>query len=142
MPNQKEKVVNLSIRNRIVDLEIVRTALDRIGQDLDIPTKAVIQLQVALDEILSNIVKYAWPGGEAHELHLSIGVQDGGIEVIIVDDGAPFDPRAHVPREPAPGSRPKPGGVGIQMVRQLVDSFDYARIEGRNQVTLTKRYVA
>jgi serine/threonine-protein kinase RsbW len=142
MPNQKEKVVNLSIRNRIDDLDIVRATLDRVAQDLGIPNKAVMQLQVALDEILSNVVKYAWPAGEAHELHLSIKVEDGGIEVIVVDDGTPFDPRAHVPGEPAPGSRPKPGGVGIQMVRQLVDSFDYARIEGRNQVSLIKRYAA
>jgi serine/threonine-protein kinase RsbW len=142
MPNQKEKVVNLSIRNRIDDLDIVRATLDRVAQDLGIPNKAVIQLQVALDEILSNVVKYAWPAGEAHELHLSIKVEDGGIEVIVVDDGTPFDPRAHVPGEPAPGSRRKPGGVGIQMIRQLVDSFDYARIDGRNQVTLIKRYAA
>jgi anti-sigma regulatory factor (Ser/Thr protein kinase) len=143
MPNQKEKLVDLSIRNKIVDLEIVRTALDRIGEDFDIPYKAVMQLQVALDEILSNIVKYAWPGDEVHEFQLRIHAQNGGIEVVIVDDGAPFDPRAHVPREPpAPSSRPPPGGVGIHMVKKLVDSFDYARIEGRNQVTLTKRYAA
>ena len=143
MPNQKEKLVDLSIRNKVADLAIVRTALDRIGEDLEIPSKAMMQLQVALDEILSNIVKYAWPGGEAHELHLRISVQDGGIEIVIVDDGAPFDPRAHVPREPpAPGGRLQPGGVGIQMVKQLVDGFDYARIDDRNQVTLTKRYAA
>jgi serine/threonine-protein kinase RsbW len=143
MPLQKEKSVDLSIRNKVADLAIVRTTLDRVGKDQEIPSKAVMQLQVALDEILSNIVKYAWPGDEVHELHLRISVQDGGIEIVIVDDGAPFDPRAHVPREPPqPGSRRQPGGVGIQMVKQLVDGFDYARIDGRNQVTLTKRYAA
>lgn len=142
MPNQQEKLIDLSIRNKVADLAIVRTALDRVGKDWEIPGKVVMQLQVALDEILSNVVKYAWPGDEVHKLHLSISVQDGGIEVVIIDDGAPFDPRAHVPREPPPpGSRPQPGGVGIQMVTQLVDAFDYARIDGRNQVTLTKRYI-
>ena len=143
MPIQKEKLVDLSIRNEVADLAIVRTALDRIGEDLEIPGKALMQLQVVLDEVLSNIVKYAWPAGGGHELHLRISVHDDRIKVVIVDDGAPFDPRAHVPREPpAPGSRRQPGGVGIKMVKQLVDNFDYARIDGRNQVTLTKRYAA
>jgi serine/threonine-protein kinase RsbW len=141
-PNQNEKLVNLSIRNKVSDIAIARTALDRIGKDRAIPNKALTHLQVALDEILSNIVKYAWPSDEDHKLHLSISLEDGGIEVVITDDGASFDPRAHTPREPPPpGSRRQPGGVGIKMVAQLVDGFDYARIDGRNQVTLTKRYV-
>ena len=143
MPDDKEKLADLSIRNNIADLAIVRATLDRIGEDFDIPNRAVIQLQVALDEVLSNIVKYAWPGDEAHELQLRIRIQNGGIEVVIVDDGTPFDPLSHVPRAAAaPGSRPKPGGVGIQMVRKLVDIFEYTRIDGRNQVTLSKRYTA
>ena len=143
MQNQREKSVALSIRNEIADLTIVTKVLDRIGGDLKIPGKALTQLQVALDEVLSNIVKYAWPGGGPHELHLRISAHHDGIEVVIVDDGAPFDPRAHVPREPsAPGIRRQPGGVGIQMVKQLVDGFDYARVDGRNQVTLTKRYAS
>ncbi len=143
MANQQGKSVDLSIRNKLGDLAIVTKALDRIGEDLEIPGKALMQLQVALDEVLSNIVKYAWPTGGTHELHLRISVHAGEIEVVIVDDGAPFDPRTHVPRgHPPPGIRPQPGGVGVQMVKQLVDDFDYARIEGRNQVTLTKRYAA
>jgi serine/threonine-protein kinase RsbW len=40
----------------------------------------------------------------------------------------------------APDVRPRPGGVGIHMVKQLVDSFEYTRIDGRNQVILTKQY--
>jgi hypothetical protein len=48
MPNQKEKSVDLLIRNKVVDLAIASKALDRIGKDLEIPSKALMQLQVAL----------------------------------------------------------------------------------------------
>jgi anti-sigma regulatory factor (Ser/Thr protein kinase) len=45
------------------------------------------------------------------------------------------------PPEPLPaGRRPQPGGVGIHMIRQLVDGFEYSRAEGYNQVMLSKRY--
>ncbi len=50
MPNQQEKSVDLSIRNNVVDLAIVTKALDHLGDELQIPTKALMQLQVALDE--------------------------------------------------------------------------------------------
>jgi serine/threonine-protein kinase RsbW len=143
MPNQLEKSVNLSIRNNVVDLTIVTKALDQFGDELEIPTEALMQLQVALDEILSNIIKYAWPEGSAHEFHLRISAHDGDIEVVIVDDGAPFDPRDHVSRAlPPPGIRPPPGGVGIRMVKQLVDRIDYARIDGCNKLTLIKCYAS
>jgi anti-sigma regulatory factor (Ser/Thr protein kinase) len=143
MPNQQEKSVDLSIRNNVVDLAIVTKALDHLGDEFQIPTKALMQLQVALDEILSNIIKYAWPERSAHEIRLRMSAHDGRIEILIVDDGAPFDPRDHESREPPPpGTRPQPGGVGIQMVKQLVDSFDYARIDGCNKVILIKRYAS
>ena len=101
-----------------------------------------MQLQVALDEILSNVIKYAWTDGEKHKLRVSINVRDDGVEVIILDDGKPFDPRSVAPPQPLEaGRRPRPGGLGIHMVKQLVDSYDYKRLDGHNQVTLKKRYV-
>jgi anti-anti-sigma factor len=136
-----ERIAELVIRNDLAELATVTDALNRILEGSAISNKALMQLQVALDEILSNVVKYAWPEGETHEVRVRINAQKDVVEVIIVDDGKAFDPRAQAPPKPPPaGRRPRPGGVGIHMVRQLVDSYDYARIEGRNQITLTKRF--
>jgi anti-sigma regulatory factor (Ser/Thr protein kinase) len=141
MPSPQQKSVHLSLRNDVAELTLVTGALNRIGEEIDIPAKALIQLQVALDEVLSNIVKYAWPPTEAHVFQVQISVRAGGMEVVILDDGVPFDPRMQSPPKPvAPDVRPRPGGVGIHMVKQLVDSFEYTRINGRNQVILTKQY--
>ena len=141
MADLKEKLVEISIRNNISELAIVSNALEGVGKDLEIPKKVILQLQVALDEVLSNIVKYAWPEGQSHALHIRISAREGGVEIIIVDDGESFDPTSY--RGPSrPDSRPKPGGVGLQMIKKLVDVFDYACIDGRNQVTLRKRYAA
>jgi serine/threonine-protein kinase RsbW len=141
MSPARQQMVNVALRNKIADLASVTEAVDRIGAEAEIPARTVVQLQVVLDEVLSNVIKYAWPDGGTHEFRVCISVQSGGIEVTITDDGRPFNPldqAAPAPR--ADGSRPLPGGVGIHMVKQLVDSIEYVRFDGRNQVILTKRY--
>jgi serine/threonine-protein kinase RsbW len=58
----------------------------------------------------------------------------------IFDDGQPFDPRsAPEPNPPIEGQRPRPGGVGIHMIKKLVDDLSYERIDGRNHTSLTKK---
>jgi anti-sigma regulatory factor (Ser/Thr protein kinase) len=140
MPPQ-ESPVELTIRNDVADLGAVTEALDRLGENIGFPLKALMQLQVALDEALSNVVKYAWPAGGTHEIRVLLEAHDASIVVVIEDRGLAFDPRAQPPPGPAGGRRPRPGGVGIHMVRQLVDRFDYERIDGLNRVTLTKQSV-
>lgn len=134
-----QAAVDLAIRNDVGELVTVTDALDQLGEQIGFPTKALMQLQVALDEVLSNVVKYAWPEGGSHQFRVRIEPRESAIEIVISDDGLPFDPRAQPPPGPAGGRRPRPGGVGIQMVRQLVDGFEYARIDDLNCVTLTKR---
>jgi|ERR1700722_5846971 serine/threonine-protein kinase RsbW len=141
MPPAPEQTVNVAIRNDVADLVNVVETVDRVGAEAGIPARTVMQLQVVLDEVLSNIIKYAWPDGGSHEFCVGISVQDGGIEIKITDDGRPFNPlNQSPPAAPPPGRRPVPGGVGIHMVKQLVDGFEYVRFDGHNQITLTKRY--
>jgi serine/threonine-protein kinase RsbW len=131
--------VELVIRNDPMEIAVVRDALDRLGKELQVPTRALTQLQVALDEIVSNVVKYSWPDGGVHQLMVRILVDATGISLDVFDDGQPFDPR-HAP-EPAArpaGRRPRPGGVGVQMVKKLVDDLAYERTDGRNHTRLTK----
>jgi anti-sigma regulatory factor (Ser/Thr protein kinase) len=141
MPGLLPHTTDLAIRNDVSELAILRAALDRIGAEFSIPSRPLLQLQVVLDEMVSNVIKYAWPEGGVHEARVRITVRVDDIEVEIVDDGRMFDPlRAPAPEELPAGQRPKPGGVGIHMVRHLVDECNYARIDGHNHLTLTKRF--
>jgi anti-sigma regulatory factor (Ser/Thr protein kinase) len=130
---------HIVIRNNVADLAVLTAAMGRVGDEHGIPEKALFQLQVALDEIVSNVIKYAWPEGGAHDIEIRITPREEGIEIEIIDDGRMFDPREAPKRDkPLPGQRPQPGGVGVQMTKQLVDRVDYARIDNRNHTTLTK----
>lgn len=135
----QEPTAGLTIRNDVAELVLVTEALDELGERIGFPPKALMQLQVALDEILSNVVRYAWPDGGPHTFCVRLDNRGPELAVVVTDDGLAFDPRAQPPPGPAGGRRPRPGGVGIQMVRQLVDGFDYARVGNLNCVTLVKR---
>jgi phosphoserine phosphatase RsbU/P len=130
---------HIVIRNNMADLAALTTAMERVGAEHGMPEQSLFQLQIALDEIVSNVIKYAWPEGGAHDIELRITARDDGVEVEIIDDGRMFDPRDAPKRhKPLPGQRPQPGGVGVQMTKQLVDRVGYARIGNRNHTTLMK----
>ncbi|MBS0339084.1 MAG: ATP-binding protein [Proteobacteria bacterium] len=130
----------VTIGSDLANLPKLQHALDHFGRQHGIPVEAINQLQVVLDELASNIIKYAWPDGAVHELSVSFGAADGAVTLEFNDDGAAFNPLdAPPPRPLQPGERPRPGGVGLHMVRQLVDGMAYARIGATNRITITKR---
>ena len=133
------QTTRIVIRNKLAELDALTAVMERVGVDYGMPEEALYQLQVALDEIVSNVIKYAWAEAGAHDIEIRITARDDGVEVEIIDDGRMFDPRNAPERDkPLPGQRPRPGGVGVQMTKQLVDRFDYARIGNRNHTTFTK----
>jgi len=142
VPQPTAQSVEIVIRNSIAELANLRDGLERIGAKLGVPGKPLMQLQVALDEVASNVIKYGWPDGGNHELCVRITGQQDRIEVEIVDDGREFDPRLAPPSEPQPAGRRQPGGLGIHLVKQLVDRLDYERVGGRNRTVMTKQYLS
>jgi serine/threonine-protein kinase RsbW len=133
------QTTRIVIRNNIADLATLTTAMQRVGAEHGMPEKSLFQLQVALDEIVSNVIKYAWREAGAHDIEIRITAREDGVEVEIIDDGRMFDPRDAPKRDkPVPGQRPQVGGVGVQITKQLVDRIGHARIGNRNHTTLTK----
>ena len=142
MPTLLPNTIDLVIRNDLQDLAILTEAMERIGTEHKIAPKTLKELHVVLDEVVSNVIRYAWPEGGKHEICVCIAVRAGEVKIEIVDDGVMFDPlTVRAPERPAPGQRPRHGGVGIHMMRQLVDTLEFARIGGRNHLTIRKRRV-
>ena len=122
MAANRERSKHLTIRNDIADLAIVRDGLGRFCMEHDISRKTIMQLQVTLDELISNVIKYAWPAGGRHELSVRMTATAKDLRIDLVDDGQAFDPRTAQPPEGS-ARRRRPGGVGIHMVKQLVDDI-------------------
>lgn len=116
-------------------------AAEEFIQNRDLPPAVGFQLSMVLDELVSNIVKYGYPPGEAEsaDIILTLWREEADVWIELSDDGSPFDPfsRAAPDTDLAPEDRPI-GGLGIHLVRHTVDVFAYRHEGGRNIVTLRK----
>ena len=131
--------VELRINNDVSDIAIVRNALDNLARELGISIRALVQLQVAADEVVSNVVRHSWDDGRRHQFLVRITAQPSRVDLEIFDDGREFDPTTAPSCNLAPADRgSRFGGLGIHMIRKLVDHFTYERIDGRNHTTLSK----
>lgn len=95
-------------------------------------------LHVALDEIVNNVVRHAAP--RHPHIDVRLGIDDTNVEVTVEDDGGAFDLHdAPPPDVTLPIEQRRVGGLGIYLVRQLMDEVQYHRIEGVNRLTLRRR---
>jgi len=93
-------------------------------------------LMVAMDEIASNIVFYSG----ARDFDLSVSFPEDFVKVVFADRGKAFDPlKAEVPDVSLPAEKRDVGGLGLFMVRRMMDEFHYVHEGDRNVVTLLKR---
>jgi anti-sigma regulatory factor (Ser/Thr protein kinase) len=124
--------------------EGVRQALDGLRafwEAAGLSADAAWPFEVALDEVLSNIVLHGLGGGRG-EAAVEVRLRRSGdaVEIEVVDEAGPFDPLA-APAAPLAGAledRPV-GGLGIALVRQVMDAVSYERREGRNRLSLRRR---
>ncbi len=114
--------------------------LDRFQADAGLDSNAVWPLHVALDEILSNILRHGGSQSADSLVEVTCDRTASGIEVTIVDDGPEFDPlRAPAPDLTSSLEERRAGGLGIHFVRRLMDRVDYARRDGRNHLVIGRR---
>src|SRR6266852_5660380 len=100
----------------------------------DLSSEATWPFQVALDKVLSNIVRYGLQGGDGrHEVEIDFRLEDGVFEVTIVDDAPAFNPlEAPDPDTGLPLEDRPVGGLGIAIIKGLMDRVEYQRCEPHN----------
>ena len=132
-----------TIRNRREDFARVRDTLDRIAADHQLATGAVADMQIALDEILTNIVDYGYTDGGEHEIRVRLRILDNILEATVEDDGQPFNPLERpAPDTHVPLRERRIGGVGLHFVRNLMTEVRYDRVGDRNRLVLRKQLTA
>lgn len=117
----------------------VAGALDTFCAAARLPETMAWKLRVALDEIVANIVMHGAAAGDGGALDVWFQRQDDVVRVVIEDDGPPFNPLLRPdPDVTAPLEAREPGGLGIALVKSLMDAVRYERT-ARNVLTLEKR---
>ena len=135
-------LASLSIPARRDAFEQLRVRLLTVAEELRIPERETDHLLIAADEVFSNIAAYAYPGGGGTvEFQAEEDAEGTELRLIFSDRGIPFDPLAAAPPDTAaPIAERRIGGLGIHVVRKLMDRVAYRRTEdGKNVLTLVKR---
>lgn len=132
----------LCIEARLENEKAVQRFLSDALSATDCPTKARKELRLALEELFVNVARYAYaPGSGIIEVAVGIACDGHGAKMVLRDCGTPFDPFARaVPEAPRTIEDAPVGGLGILMVKRLMDACAYRRVDGCNEVTVEKRW--
>ena len=136
------KVV-INIRNDISELHEIIAVLEEVSEKWDLSAKSAMHINLALEEIITNIIFYGFNDKEEHRISLEFIKEKNRVEIIITDDGIPFDLPATVDfldKDKTSENR-KIGGLGIHFVKTLMDSMSYKRKDEKNILTLYKETV-
>ena len=124
------------------NLETVTTFLDEILDEKDCPLKIRLQIDLALEEMYINIANYAYtPKTGEMELRVAFDEAERELTLVLIDSGIPYDPLAKKdPDVTLSAEKRKIGGLGIYLVKKTMDSMTYERRDGRNIVTMKKKF--
>jgi serine/threonine-protein kinase RsbW len=113
--------------------------LETFGQKTGLSKKFVFEVNLVLDELFTNIISYGFDDGREHVIKVTITPENGGLCLYIEDDGKPFNPvEFEVPDVSCSIEECKIGGLGIHIIRKLMDDICYERCEDKNILKLKK----
>lgn len=128
-----EGAVKVAIKNEISELEHLSATLRQFLSEHSVPHKASYAVNLAIDELVTNVMRYAYADIDEHEIAIELSVVGEQVILRMVDDGRPFDPR----RGPALDLNAEDrevGGLGLMLVLDMVDVLRYERVGEENHV--------
>ena len=139
MSRDSDGAIEISLANDAAEIAGVAARVDEFCETRDISPAVAYAVNLAIDELLTNTIGYGYADDGVHRIEIALRHEAGALVVEIADDSAAFDP-TQVP-EPDTGvslDEREIGGLGLHLVTQMMDGFEYRHEDGRNIVTLTK----
>ena len=135
--------IRLSLHNASEDFVNLTEFATEFSRQHQLPDEERARLLVILDELFTNVVKYGYDGAAAEgHIDVALSLQGGRLIIEFVDDGRQFDPLASAaPDLDLPAEDRSLGGVGLAIVRALVDEIGYQWDGNRNRLTLGRNVV-
>lgn len=133
--------LSLRIRTELEELRRIDDAVEKFGEEENWPPDLLFQVKLALEELAINVVNYAHDDDGDHEMEITLTSEADKLTIELSDDGRAFDPLADAPEPDLDATLEdrRIGGLGVHMVRSVMDELDYRREDGKNHVTLIKR---
>jgi serine/threonine-protein kinase RsbW len=120
-------------------LPALLTFLQDFWSELKLPPAEALSFELALEEVFMNVVMHGSHADRAPRVNVSMSLVDGGVTLTVEDDGPPFDPLSlPAPDLTASLETRRVGGLGVFLVRQVMDSVRYERRDTTNRLQMTK----
>lgn len=131
---------SIILANDIAEIGKLAQFIEEIGEDFSLSPDVVFNLNLVLEEAVVNVINYAYPKEEHQSIYLSAKLLEDSIVFVLTDTGLEFDPTKAPDADITLSADDRPiGGLGIFLIRQIMNQVKYERIDGKNVLTLEKR---
>lgn len=131
---------SICLDNDVQEVARLNAFVDEICEVAGFDMSTTMKMNLAIEEAVVNVINYAYPAGTHGTVNIMATINEKRLKFVIMDSGAPFDPTAKEEADTTLSAEERPiGGLGIFLVRQLMDSINYERVDGQNVLTLRKK---
>ncbi len=132
---------SITLTNDIQQVPQLADFVDMVCEEVGMDMAVAIQMNLAMEEAVVNVMSYAYPADTVGDVTIEAVTIADQLQFTITDSGIPFDPTTKDEVDTTLSAEERPiGGLGIHLVRQLMDSINYERIDGKNVLTLRKKF--
>ena len=130
---------SFELKSDLSELESLCKHLNKFGRLTGLSEACITDVNIGLDELFTNIVSYGFADDLEHIIWFTMNLDNQVLTLTIEDEGIPFNPlEMKEPEVPADLIGVRIGGLGIHIVRKLMDDIRYNRKQGRNKLTMKK----
>jgi sigma-B regulation protein RsbU (phosphoserine phosphatase) len=133
-------VLDMTLKNQLTEIDRFKESFNAFSEENGIPTPIRRELNIVFDDLLNNVVSYAYQDEKEHEIEVRVEATGERIVVSIADDGIPFNPfDADTPDTGLALEERSLGGLGIHLVLNVMDKVAYQRRTDKNVLTMVKK---
>ena len=133
---------SITLPNDIEEVPQLAAFVDEVCEAVGFDMSTTMSINLAIEEAVVNVMSYAYPEGTTGHVNIEALADEKELKFIISDRGTAFDPTAEKEVDTTLPAEDRPiGGLGIHLVRQIMDSINYERIDEMNVLTLCKKFV-
>ena len=131
---------SIILANDIAEISRFAAFIEEVGETFALTPDVVFNLNLVIEEAVVNVINYAYPKEEHESIYLSAHLHEGSIVLVLTDTGKEFDPTLAPDADITLSAEEREiGGLGIFLIRQIMNEVRYERIDGKNILTLEKK---
>jgi anti-sigma regulatory factor (Ser/Thr protein kinase) len=133
--------LELILQNRPEERQRLVSALKEFARQHRLPPTVLQAADLALEEHVTNVMSYAYRDAVAHEIRIRLAIENHRLQIEVEDDGCAYDPLSRPPVDTSAPLEEKPiGGLGVHLIRNLMDEVDYRWEAGKNILRMRKSF--